>query len=129
MDQPIVKNEVTEPLATADRDFAALAKALAHPVRVAILRQLLQDGDCVNGTLVGRLPLAQSTVSEHLRILKNAGFVRGTIDGPRVCYCADLEVLRRFVRQAGMLEALASCCTPQRGGSCASPETKEKSHE
>jgi hypothetical protein len=55
--------------------------------------------------------------------------VRGTIDGPRVCYCADPEVLRRFVRQAGALEALASCCTPQRDGSCTSAETKEKSHE
>lgn len=126
----MTKTEQVESLqADPDQDLAQLAKALAHPVRVAILRQLLQDGDCVCGDLVGRLPLAQSTVSEHLKILKTAGFVRGTIDGPRVCYCADLKVVRRFVRQASALEALSSCCTPQRGGSCASAEFKEKSHE
>lgn len=113
----------------ADQDFAALAKALAHPARVAILRQLLQDGDCVCGDLVGRLPLAQSTVSEHLKILKGAGFVRGTIDGPRVCYCADPEVVRRFVHEASALEALSSCCTPQPGSAGANAETEEKCHE
>lgn len=123
------KEEVGSAPPDGDQDLAQLAKALAHPARVAILRQLLQDGDCACGDLVGRLPLAQSTVSEHLKILKTAGFVRGTIDGPRVCYCADLEVVRRFVRLTRALEALSSCCTPQRGGSCGSAASKEKSHE
>jgi len=126
----LTKNEEVESLPSdADQDLAQLAKALAHPVRVAILRQLLQDGECVCGDLVGRLPLAQSTVSEHLKILKSAGFVRGTIDGPRVCYCADVEVVRRFVHQTSALEALSSCCTPQRSGACGGAESKEKAHE
>ena len=129
MSQPDGKKASTGIQADEDLDLAALAKALAHPVRVAILRPLLRDGDCVCGDIVGRVALAQSTVSEHLRILRTAGFVRGNIDGPRVCYCADPDVVRRFVRHAAALESLASCCTPQRGGPCASPETKEKSHE
>lgn len=126
----LTKREAVESLPSdTDQDLAQLAKALAHPVRVAILRQLLQDGECVCGDLVVRLPLAQSTVSEHLKILKTAGFVRGTLDGPRVCYCADLEVVRRFVRQTSALEALSSCCSPQRGGTCGSADSKEKAHE
>ncbi len=79
----------------ADADLAALAKALGHPVRVAILRHLLQRGECVCGDIVGMLPLAQSTVSQHLKVLKDAGLVRGTIEGPRVCYCADPAAVRR----------------------------------
>lgn len=74
--------------------LAALCKALAHPARVAILRFLIQRKACVCGEIVDVLPLAQSTVSEHLRVLKEAGLVKGAIDGPRVCYCADLNAIR-----------------------------------
>jgi len=80
----------------ADTDLAALAKALGHPIRVAILRHLLRSGECVCGDIVGMLPLAQSTVSQHLKVLKDAGLVRGTIEGPRVCYCADPAAVRRM---------------------------------
>ena len=79
-----------------DRRLAALAKALAHPVRVAILRRLIERGECVCGEIVSALPLAQATVSQHLKVLKDAGFVQGEIDGPRVCYCADPATLQRF---------------------------------
>jgi ArsR family transcriptional regulator len=78
-----------------DDDLATLAKALGHPVRVQIVRILARTTGCVND-LVGQLPLAQSTVSQHLKVLKEAGLIRGTIDGPRTCYCIDPGGLRRL---------------------------------
>ncbi|WP_375417294.1 ArsR/SmtB family transcription factor [uncultured Hymenobacter sp.] len=72
---------------TEDQELAALAKALAHPARLAILRLLAARQACVCGELVLELPLSQSTVSQHLKELKAAGLVQGDIDGPRVCYC------------------------------------------
>lgn len=79
----------------ADEELAALAKALGHPARVKILRILSRRRECLCGEIVGELPLAQSTVSQHLKILKEAGLVRGTVDGPRVCYCLSESALRR----------------------------------
>lgn len=73
----------------AEQQLATIAKALGHPARVAILRLLAQRQACVCGELVTELPLAQSTVSQHLKELKAAGLVQGEIDGPRVCYCLD----------------------------------------
>jgi len=87
-----------------DRHLATLAKALGHPVRVHILRQLLQQEQCVAGHLALSLPLAQSTVSEHLRILREAGLVSGEVDGPRRCYCANREMLSRFTETLSRLE-------------------------
>ncbi len=78
-----------------DRELARLAKALAHPARVAIVRKLIACGECVCGAIVSDLPLAQATVSQHLKVLQEAGLVRGEIDGPRVCYCIDPGVIER----------------------------------
>ena len=80
----------------ADRELAALAKAIGHPARIQILRLLARREACVCGDIVGELPLAQSTVSQHLKVLKEAGLVRGEVDGPRVCYCIDPRALRRL---------------------------------
>ncbi len=80
----------------ADSDLARLCKALGHPIRVQILRLLLQKNACICGELVAELPVSQSTVSQHLKILKQAGLVSGQIDGPRVCYCASPAALRRL---------------------------------
>ncbi len=74
---------------THDQNLAALCKALGHPARVAILKHLLQVNSCICGEIVNILPLAQSTVSQHLKQLKEAGLIRGEIEGPRICYCAD----------------------------------------
>jgi ArsR family transcriptional regulator len=79
-----------------DRELALLAKALGHPARVAILRKLIEGGECVCGAIVSDLPLAQATVSQHLKVLRHAGLVRGEVDGPRVCYCADPDGVRRL---------------------------------
>jgi ArsR family transcriptional regulator len=87
----------------ADDELAVLAKAIAHPARVQIIRILVRKAACVCGDIVGELPLAQSTVSQHLKVLKEAGLIRGEVDGPRVCYCIEPRALRRLkVLVAGM---------------------------
>jgi ArsR family transcriptional regulator len=80
----------------ADEDLATLTKALGHSARVQILRLLLRRGTCVCGEIVEELPLAQSTVSQHLKVLKEAGLIRGEVDGPRMCYCIEPRTLRRL---------------------------------
>lgn len=75
--------------AEANAQLARLAKALGHPARVAILRLLVRHEGCIVGDIVDQLPLAQSTVSQHLKQLKDAGLIRGEVDGPRTCYCVQ----------------------------------------
>jgi ArsR family transcriptional regulator len=87
----------------ADEELAALAKALGHPARVKILRILIRKNACVCGEIVDELPLAQSTVSQHLKVLKEAGLIRGDVDGPRVCYCIEPGALRRLRALVGGL--------------------------
>lgn len=77
---------------TEEIRLANLAKALAHPARIAILKLLLQKQSCVCGDLVDDLPLAQSTVSQHLKELKAAGLIQGEIEGTKVCYCINPQV-------------------------------------
>ncbi|HKA86774.1 MAG TPA: metalloregulator ArsR/SmtB family transcription factor [Haliangiales bacterium] len=89
--------------AEADAEVAALAKAVGHPARVQILRLLARRATCVCGDIVDELPLAQSTVSQHLKVLKDAGLIRGAVDGPRVCYCLEPRALRRFKALVGAL--------------------------
>ncbi len=76
--------------------LAAICKALAHPARIRIVRRLKKLNRCVCGDLVDALPLAQSTVSQHLKILKSAGVIRGEIEGPRTCYCLSPFFLNEF---------------------------------
>lgn len=84
------------PVGDSDVDeIAAVAKALGHPIRVRIVRILLAQDACMCGQIVDQLPVAQATVSQHLKILRDAGLVRGEIDGPRVCYCVDRVALAR----------------------------------
>ena len=80
----------------ADEELAKLAKAIGHPARVRILRMLSRKEARVCSQIVGELPLAQSTVSEHLRILKDAGLIRSNQDGPRIGYCINYDTLRRL---------------------------------
>jgi ArsR family transcriptional regulator len=80
----------------ADDQLAKLAKALGHPARVHILRMLSRKEARVCSQIVDELPLAQSTVSEHLRILKDAELVRSSQDGPRIGYCINYETLRKL---------------------------------
>ncbi|MFN7132602.1 MAG: ArsR/SmtB family transcription factor [Myxococcales bacterium] len=93
----------------ADEELAALAKALGHPARVQILRLLLRKSACICGDIVDELPLAQSTVSQHLKVLKEAGLIRGEVDGPRVCYCIEPAVLQRLNALVAGLCRVAPC--------------------
>ena len=74
-----------------EKKVALYCKALAHPARIAILNLLIKRKSCICSDVVNELPLSQSTVSQHLKELKNAGLIKGDIDGPRVCYCIDLD--------------------------------------
>ncbi|WLD12848.1 ArsR/SmtB family transcription factor [Planctellipticum variicoloris] len=87
---------VALPHGERDEDLARLAWAVAHPARVRIVRLLLSRTSCVCGEIVDQLPLAQSTVSQHLKILKEAGLVQGEIDGPKVCYCINPAALNEL---------------------------------
>jgi len=94
--RPVEGNEAGE-------ELALLARALGHPARVQIVRLLVRRDSCVCGDIVDELPLAQSTVSQHLKVLKEAGLIRGEIDGPRVCYCVEPRALRRLKALVGSL--------------------------
>jgi ArsR family transcriptional regulator len=83
--------------------LAALAWGLAHPMRIRILQLLVKRETCVCGEIVEQLPVAQSTVSQHLKILKEAGLVQGEIDGPRVCYCIHRTALEELKELVGKL--------------------------
>ncbi|MGN6532617.1 MAG: ArsR/SmtB family transcription factor [Ginsengibacter sp.] len=78
-----------EEFSIKDNRIANYAKALAHPARIAILKLLIQNQSCICGDIVDELPLSQSTVSQHLKELKQSGLIKGDIDGARVCYCID----------------------------------------
>src|SRR5690242_7025984 len=86
-----------------DGELSRLAKALGHPARVAILRRLLAQGECICGEIVEGLPLAQPTVSQHLKVLKEAGLIVGEVDGPRVCYCVNTKSVKRLRELIGGL--------------------------
>jgi ArsR family transcriptional regulator, arsenate/arsenite/antimonite-responsive transcriptional repressor len=86
-----------------EQGLAEFAKAIAHPARIAILKVLAQRDECICGEIVEVLPLAQSTVSQHLKELKNAGLIKGTIDGPRTCYCINWKAFEKFNTEFNLL--------------------------
>ena len=86
-----------------EQDLAEFAKALAHPARIAILKVLAQHNECICGEIVDVLPLAQSTVSQHLKELKKAGLITGTVDGPRSCYCINWKAFEKFMSEFSFL--------------------------
>ena len=94
--------------------LAIMMKALAHPARIAIIQQLLKTNACICGDLVDELGLAQATISQHLKELKNAGFIKGTIDGTSVCYCIDAKVWKQYKKEIESFfvpfESKNSCC-------------------
>ncbi|WEK71738.1 MAG: metalloregulator ArsR/SmtB family transcription factor [Candidatus Chryseobacterium colombiense] len=93
--------------------MAAIAKALGHPARIAIIEYLLKVNECICGDIVNELPLAQPTVSQHLKELKNAGLIKGNIDGKSICYCIDekaFEVLNVFFSKVISSVKKQNCC-------------------
>jgi ArsR family transcriptional regulator, arsenate/arsenite/antimonite-responsive transcriptional repressor len=101
----------TSSFGARENRLADLAKALAHPARIAILEFLARQDACVCGDIVDHLPLSQSTVSQHLAELKRVGLIKGEIDGPRVCYCIDKgawDEARHAI--AEFLTSVRKCC-------------------
>jgi DNA-binding transcriptional ArsR family regulator len=98
-----------------DNILAKYAKALSHPARVAIIRLIIQKQACICGELVDELPLSQSTVSQHLKELKEAGLIKGEISGPKTCYCIDEEAWNQALERINELfgsyaEKKNKCC-------------------
>jgi DNA-binding transcriptional ArsR family regulator len=100
--------------AQEDQVLAELAKALAHPARIAILKELAKRDMCICGEIVEVLPLAQSTVSQHLKELLQAGLIKGTVDGVKSCYCINWEA---FDKISGLFSAFFSK-TAEKSGKC-----------
>lgn len=95
--------------------LATLAKAFGHPARVAIIEHLLKVKSCICGDLVNELPLAQPTISQHLKELKNAGIIKGSIEGNSICYCIDEQAIAKLQSYFAELSAQLSqqnqqCC-------------------
>ena len=86
----------TEHFTNKQNTIATLAKAFGHPARVAIMEYLTKVDICICGDIVNELPLAQPTVSQHLKELKNAGLIKGNIEGNSICYCIDEESIEKL---------------------------------
>ena len=96
---------------SADQNrLSDLARALGHPARIAILEFLARSNSCMCGDIVEELPLSQSTVSQHLRELKNVGLIKGDIEGTRVCYCIDNRALEQARRLMEKFLTTRRCC-------------------
>jgi ArsR family transcriptional regulator, arsenate/arsenite/antimonite-responsive transcriptional repressor len=93
------KDEFTQ----REQGLAEFAKAISHPARIAILKVLAQRNECICGEIVEVLPLAQSTVSQHLKELKQAGLIKGIIDAPRTCYCINWKAFEKFNTEFNLL--------------------------
>ncbi|WP_295773004.1 metalloregulator ArsR/SmtB family transcription factor [uncultured Mucilaginibacter sp.] len=104
----------TEIFTSEQNHLANMLKALAHPARIAILQHIIKANACVCGHLVEELGLAQATVSQHLKELKNAGIIQGTIDGVSICYCIEPKAWNILAAQVGHLfnsyKQPTTCC-------------------
>lgn len=105
----------TEYYTNKQNEMATLIKALAHPARVAIIEFLLKHNSCICGDIVNELPLAQPTISQHLKELKTAGIIKGNIEGNAICYCVDEKVWQKIEAWfAGISKKLerrkSNCC-------------------
>lgn len=94
--------------------ISSLFKAIGHPARVAILEHLLKVNKCICGDLVNELPLAQATISQHLKELKNAGIIKGNIEGNSICYCLDEKVIKHLEKYFSLISKKikkpSKCC-------------------
>ena len=105
----------TEQFTDQQNELAVLTKALGHPARIAIIEYLLKAGSCICGDIVNELPLAQPTISQHLKELKNAGLIKGNFEGTSICYCIDeigFEKMKSFFQLINTHLELTknSCC-------------------
>ena len=113
----IMGSTKSEEFTVKDNRIANYAKALAHPARIAILQLLLKKKSCICGDIVNELPLSQSTVSQHLKELKEAGLIKGDIEGARICYCIEEKEWALAQSSLNSLfesyQSHSSCCSPK----------------
>lgn len=104
----------TEIFSEQQNKLAVALKAIAHPARIAILQEIIKANSCICGDLVNELGLAQATISQHLKELKNAGLIQGTIEGVSVCYCINPETWENLRKEFGgfldTYKGQTSCC-------------------
>lgn len=103
----------TENFSERQNRIATIAKALGHPARIAIIEHLLKVNACICSDIVEELPLAQPTVSQHLKELKNAGLIKGSIEGNSICYCLDeqnFEILKNYFSEIVFNVTGEKCC-------------------
>lgn len=99
-------------LTASQKRLASMLKALGNPIRFQIVEYLAANQTCITNDIVNALPLAQSTVSQHLKVLREAGLIRGEVEGPATCYCLDPENIQWLKDQIG--NWLPECCPPQK---------------
>src|SRR5579862_217566 len=104
----------TEIFTEEQNQLAIMLKALAHPARIAILQHIIRANACVCGSLVDELGLAQATISQHLKELKNAGLIQGTIEGVSTCYCIEPKAWKLLQKELGAFmdsyRNIGKCC-------------------
>jgi len=103
----------TDHFTDRQNQIATIVKALGHPARIAIIEYLMSVNECICGDIVNELPLAQPTVSQHLKELKNAGIIKGSIDGNAICYCIDektIEILNLYFNRIIQTVTKSKCC-------------------
>ena len=103
----------TDHFTDQQNQIAIIAKALGHPARIAIIEYLLATENCICGDIVNELPLAQATVSQHLKELKNAGLIKGNIDGNAICYCVNentFDILKKYFSNIITTVTQKKCC-------------------
>jgi len=100
----------TKEFSKTDIELAEIAKALSHPARIKILKILNDLNSCMVGSIVDLLPLSQSTVSQHLKELKRVGLIKGEIEGPKICYCINTEVMKNAKEELNKLFSQVCKC-------------------
>lgn len=103
----------TEHFTSKQNQIATIAKALGHPARIAILEYLMTVDECICGDIVNELPLAQPTVSQHLKELKNAGIIKGNVEGNAICYCINektINILNVYFSKIVQKVSKTKCC-------------------
>lgn len=103
----------TEHFTDRQNQIATIAKALGHPARIAIIEYLMKANDCICGDIVNELPLSQPTVSQHLKELKNAGIIKGNIEGNSICYCIEEEIfniMKEYFSKIFLTVTKQKCC-------------------
>ena len=103
----------TEYFTDQQNQIATIAKAMGHPARIAIIESLMKANECICGDIVNELPLAQPTVSQHLKELKNAGIIKGNVEGNSICYCIDektINILNTYFSKIIQTVLKSKCC-------------------